>query len=213
MSRSARPELVLVLSDGEPHRNVLDQLPIGTYYRHVKRATLVAAVFVLSACQAAPPAIPVPSVSNGSSSFVVSLGEGIQLSLPGRASSTSSPDSACASQVFELKTSGGEYQAVLLAPGCTATTAIPENGDHGFYPSPPATAKVDWVSTPVGDAIVFSNQYSDCYSSCYMGTDEVALVSIANRVVQVIAPSSPAAGTTDRDRAGLVAVLQGLRRG
>lgn len=179
----------------------------------MKRAPLVAALFVLSACQAAPPAVPVPSVSNGSSTFVVTLGDGIQISLPGKASATSSPDSTCATQLFELKTSGGEYQAVLLAPGCTATTTIPENGNHGFYPSPPATAKVDRASTPVGDAVVFSNQYSDCYSSCYMGTDEVALVSIANRVVQVIAPSSPAAGTTERDRAGLVAVLQGLREG
>ncbi|MGV8850612.1 MAG: hypothetical protein ACOH16_13830 [Propionibacteriaceae bacterium] len=115
--------------------------------------------------------------------------------------------------MFEFKTSGGEYQAVLLAPGCAATTTIPENGNHGFYPSPPATAKVAPVSTPVGDAVVFSNQYSDCYSSCYMGTDEVALVSVASRVVQVIATSSPAAGTVDRDRAGLVAVLQGLRKG
>jgi len=140
-------------------------------------------------------------------------GRRIQISLPGKASATSSPDSTCATQVFELKTSGGEYQAVLLAPGCTETTTIPENGNHGFYPSPPATAKVDTAASPVGDAVVFSNQYSDCYSSCYMGTDEVALVSVANRVVQVIAPSSPAAGTTDRDRAGLVAVLQGLREG
>ncbi len=177
------------------------------------RALLVAAVFALSACQAAPAAAPVPSVSNGSSTFLVDLGDGIQLSLPGKASSTASPDTTCARQVFELKTSGGEYQAVLLAPRCTATTTIPENGNHGFYPSPPATAKVDRVSTPLGDAVVFSNPYSDCYSSCYMGTDEVALVSVANRVVQVIAPSSPAAGTTDRDRAGLVAVLQGLRKG
>jgi len=178
----------------------------------MKRAPLVAALFVLSACQAAPPAVPVSSVSNGPSTFVVTLGNGIQISLPGKASATSSPDSTCATQVFELKTSGGEYQAVLLAPGCTATTTIPENGNHGFYPSPPATAKVDRASTPVGNAVVFSNQYSDCYSSCYMGTDEVALVTIGNRVVQVIAPSSPAAGTTDRDRASLVAVLQGLRK-
>ena len=179
----------------------------------MNRATWVAALFVLSACQTAPPAVPISSVSNRPSTFVVTLGDGIQISLPGKASATSSPDSTCATQVFELKTSGGEYQAVLLAPGCTATTTIPENGNHGFYPSPPATAKVDTAASPVGDAVVFSNQYSDCYSSCYMGTDEVALVSIANRVVQVIAPSSPAAGTTERDRAGLVAVLQGLREG
>lgn len=197
---------------GGEHAPTSIDLFVVIYYRVMKRATLVAAIFVLSACQVAPPAVPVSSASNGPSTFVVTLGDGIQISLPGRASATSSPDSTCATQVFELKTSGGEYQAVLLAPGCTATTTIPENGNHGFYPAPPATAKVDKAATPVGDAVVFSNQYSDCYSSCYMGTDEVALVSIANRVVQVVAPSSPAAGTNDRDRAGLVAVLQGLRK-
>jgi hypothetical protein len=68
------------------------------------------------------------------------------------------------------------------------------------------------VATPVGDAVVFSNQYSDCSSSCYMGTDEVALVTVGTRVVQMIAVTAPASGTTERDRAGLVAVLQGLRR-
>ena len=55
----------------------------------------------------------------------------------------------CASQVFELKTSGGEYEAALLAPRCTATTTIPENGNHGFYPSP-HQATVDQVSMPLG---------------------------------------------------------------
>jgi hypothetical protein len=45
-----------------------------------------------------------------------------------------------------------------------------------------------------------------------MGTDEVALVAVGNRVVQVIAVTAPASGTMERDRVGLVAVLQGLRR-
>ena len=151
-------------------------------------------------------------MSNGPSSFLVTMGDGIQLSLPGRAASTTSLNAACASEVFQLKTTGGEYEVASLLPGCTATTAIPENGNHGFYPAAPPTALVDRVATPVGDAVVFSNQYSDCASSCYMGTDEVALVTVGTRVVQMIAVTAPASGTTERDRAGLVAVLQGLRR-
>lgn len=182
------------------------------YHRRMKRAALVSAVLALSACQTVPPATLAPSVSNGPTTFVASLGDGIQVSLPGTASLTASLDTTCAGQVFELKTTGGEYEAVLLLPGCAATTAIPENGNHGFYPSAPPTAQVDRVATPVGDAVVFSNQYSDCSSSCYMGTDEVALVTVGTRVVQVVALTAPASGTTERDRAGLVAVLQGLRR-
>jgi hypothetical protein len=43
-----------------------------------------------------------------------------------------------------------------------------------------------------------------------MGTDEVAL-KVGNRVVQVLAVTAPPSGTMERDRTGLVAVLQGLR--
>jgi hypothetical protein len=178
----------------------------------MKWAVLAAAVLALSACQSAPSATLAPSVSNGPSTFVVTLGERVQLSLPGTAGMASSLDPTCAGQMVELKTTGGEYQVVVLLPGCAATTSIPENGNHGFYPSPPPTAKPDLVPTPVGDSVVFSNQYSDCSSSCYMGTDEVALVTVGTSVVQVIAVTAPASGATTRDRAGLVAVLQGLRR-
>jgi hypothetical protein len=177
----------------------------------VKRTALVLAILALSACQS-PPSAPVPSVSNGPTSFLVTMVDGIQLSLAGTAGTTTSLDPTCASEVFELKTTGGEYEVASLLPGCTATTAIPENGNHGFYPAAPPTALVDRVATPVGDAVLFSNQYSDCSSSCYMGTDEVALVAVGSHVVQVIALTAPANGTTARDRAELVAVLQGLRR-
>lgn len=176
------------------------------------RPALVLVVLALSACQPAPPAAVAPSVSNGPSTFLVTLGDGIQLSLPGKAGVTASVDPTCAGQVVELKTSSGEYQAALLEPGCVATDTIAENGNHGFYPAAPATATVDRASTPVGEAVLFANQYSDCSSSCYMGTDEVALVTVGGRVVQVIAVTAPANGTTARDRAGLVAVLQGLRK-
>ena len=183
-----------------------------TYNPGVKRTALVLAILALSACQAGPPAPVAPPVSNGPSTFLVTLGDGIQLSLPGKASVAASLDPTCAPEVFEIKTIGGEYQAALLGTGCVATTTVPENGNHGFYPSAPPTARVDRVSTPVGAAVVFPNQYSDCSSSCYMGTDQVALVTVGARVVQVIAPTAPAAGTTDRDPTGLVAVLQGLRK-
>ncbi|MHB1009987.1 MAG: hypothetical protein ACYC1E_12275 [Propionibacteriaceae bacterium] len=36
---------------------------------------------------------------------------------------------------------------------------------------------------------------------------------VAGHVVQVVAVTAPASGTTGRDRAGLVSVLQGLRHG
>ena len=185
----------------------------------MKRTALVLAVLALSACQA-PTATtstaPVPSVRSTTTSVppivLLDLGAGIQLSVVGTVTTTISQNESCASAVHALRTADGVFQALLITPGCVATDTTPENGDHGFYPTPPAHATLDRVATPVGEATLFANQYSECTSSCYMGTDEVALVTVGSRVVQVVAVTAPASGTRNRDRAGLVALLQGLRR-
>ena len=179
----------------------------------MKRTALVLVVLALSACQPAPaePRLSA-TVTAGPSRVFVDLGEGIELSVTGTVTTTSSLDASCAIAVHGLRTTDGEFQALLITPGCVGTDNTPENGNHGFYPKAPANATVDRVVTPVGDAVVFSNQYSECTSSCYIGADEVALVTVGSRVVQVIAVTAPASGTMERDRTGLVAVLQGLRR-
>ena len=123
-----------------------------------------------------------------------------------------SSNADCASGVLRLTTATGEYAAVALKPGCVATSNTPENGDHGFYPTPPPRARTVQVETPVGTATLFTNQYSECTSSCYMGGDEVALVSVDGIVVQITAVTAPASGTIERDRKDLVQLLQGLTR-
>jgi len=180
----------------------------------MKRVVLVAGVLALSACQPAAPPPPVTTAvtTSGPSTFLVDLGDGIQLSLAGTATSTSSRDPRCANSMFQVRTTGGAFQVTLLEPSCAGNETTPGNGNHGFYPAAPATARTDRAATPIGEAVLFSNQYSECTNSCYMGTDEVALVTVGNRVVQVIAVTAPASGTMKRDRTGLVAVLQGLRR-
>ncbi len=188
----------------------------------MKWTALVLVVLALSACQVGTPSAteaPAPTTTatasstiSGPSTLLVDLGAGIQLSVDGTVTTKRSQDATCAPAVHGLRTSEGDFQALLITPGCVATDNTPENGNHGFYPAAPAKALVDRVSTPVGDAVVFSNQYSECTSSCYIGTDEVALVTVGTRVVQVIAVTAPASGTMERDRASLVAVLQGLRR-
>jgi len=180
----------------------------------VKRAALVLVTLALAACQPAPVPAPtaVPVTATTSGTTLVDLGDGVHLAVTGTVTSTPSLNATCADAVYAVKTSDGTFQALAIRPGCPGTTDIAENGDHGFYPTAPPRALVDHVATPVGDAIVFANQYSECTSSCYMGTDQVALVPVGSKVIQVIAVTAPASGTIDRDRAGLVAVLQGLRR-
>jgi hypothetical protein len=118
----------------------------------------------------------------------------------------------CASVVHRLTTSTGDYAAVELIPDCDATSDTPQNGDHGFYPKPPPRAKVEEAQTPVGPAAIFTNEYSECTSSCYIGGDEVALVTVDGTVVQITAVTAPANGSVKRSRADLVQLLQTLRR-
>ncbi len=127
----------------------------------------------------------------------------------GDAKLSADPTCAASIQRFSL---GGDYQGAVLTPGCVATADTPENGDHGFYPTPPPRARTAQIATPVGSATVFSNQYSECASSCYMGADEVALVTVDGMLVQIIAVTAPASGTTERNRNDLVRLLQNLRR-
>jgi hypothetical protein len=123
-----------------------------------------------------------------------------------------SPNVDCASVIRRFTATTGEYAAAALIAGCLGTTDTPLNGDHGFYPKPPATARTEQVQTPVGTATVFSNQYSECTSSCYMGADEVALLTVDGATVQIMAVSAPASGTRERSRADLIALLQTLGR-
>jgi hypothetical protein len=49
-------------------------------------------------------------------------------------------------------------------------------------------------------------------AGCTRAVPQSVTTTSDGRVVQVVAVTSPASGTTQRDRTGLVAVLQGLRR-
>ena len=179
-------------------------------------------VLVLAACQPTPAvptysttkdALPPPTLkpTMTSSTTVVNLGAGIELSVAGTVEGKTSPEVACSASIHALSTAIGDFQAVLIAPECD-WSGQPGNGNHGFYLKAPATATVERVATPIGDAAVFSNEYTECTNSCHTGTDEVALVTVGTRVVQVIAVTAPANGTKTRDRSALVNVLQWLRK-
>jgi hypothetical protein len=133
--------------------------------------------------------------------------------IPGVSKATEklSADLDCASVVHRLTTTSGDYAAVELIRDCSGTTDTPQNGDHGFYPKPPPTARVQEAQTPVGTAAIFTNQYSECTSSCYIGGDEVALLTVDGIVVQITAVTAPANGSVKRSRPDLVQLLQTLR--
>lgn len=141
----------------------------------------------------------------------VPVGAGISLDLEATVTATPSSDPGCAATLYDVRTSTGVYLVTTLEKGCVATADTPENGVHGFYPSPPPRAKLERLTTPVGPGVVFSNEYRECWSSCYIGTDEVAVVTAGTTLVQIIAPSAPGSGATGRDRADLLTVLQSLR--
>jgi len=174
----------------------------------MKRTALVLLALALSACQPAPavpttptlaaPTAPAPTTptSAAPSTVLVGFGDGIVLSVKGTETTAWASDATCASVVHRLDTADGAYQALLVLPGC-AWNDIPENGRHGYYPTAPPKATVARVDTPLGEAIVFSNQYSECTSSCYIGTDEVALATVDGHVLQVIAVTAPASGTAN----------------
>ncbi len=63
----------------------------------------------------------------------------------------------------------------------------------------------------MGAATLCTNQYPECTNICYIGGDEVALLTVDGAVVQIIAVTSPASGTKSRSRADLVQLLQSLR--
>lgn len=183
----------------------------------VKIAGLLSGVMLLSGCgltyvrmEPAPPETTVP-VARSSAPASIQVGP---LVIPGVMAVTEklSANSDCAAATRRLTTATGEYAAVALKPGCTATTNTPQDGDHGFYPKPPPRAKVEEAQTPVGTAAIFTNEYSECTSSCYIGGDEVALLTIDGIVVQITAVTAPANGSLKRSRADLVQLLQGLRR-
>ncbi len=166
---------------------------------------------LLGGCGLAPVSSPSAPAATNSDPSSVQVGV---LVVPGVISATDKPSTNpdCASVVKRFTVASGDYAAVVLTPGCPGTTNTPENGDHGYYPTPPPRAKVQQAETPVGTATLFTNQYSECTSSCYMGGDEVALVTVDGIVVQIIAVTAPASGSVDRNRADLVQLLQTLRR-
>lgn len=169
------------------------------------------AALVLAACSPVPQVSPSPTLlATPTISTEVVLGP-VRLSgvVVGDPKMSADPTCAASVQRFSL---AGDFQGAVLAPGCVATADTPENGNHGFYPAPPPRARTAQIATPVGPATVFSNQYSECTSSCYMGADEVALVTVDGATVQIIAVTAPASGTTERNRDDLVRLLQGLRR-
>lgn len=64
----------------------------------------------------------------------------------------------------------------------------------------------------MGPARILPNKYSECTNSCAYRTDEVALVDVGGRIIQVTAVTSPPGGETTRSRPELLELLQGLHR-
>jgi hypothetical protein len=155
---------------------------------------------------------PTPEPSVTPSHFVVDLGAGVKLAVLGEDSTWSTRDEhRCADDMHRLTTATGDYQVTLLRSDCTsAPKAL--NGFHGYFAEPPAGATVSTATTPIGPAQLFANEYEECTNSCGFATDEVALVSVGDRMVQVIATAQVGGSDHTRDRAQLVSLLQGLSK-
>jgi len=155
---------------------------------------------------------PTPEPSVTPSQFVVDLGDGVQLAVLGEDSAWATTDEyRCADTMHQLTTATGDYRVTLLRSDCTsAPKAL--NGFHGYFAAPPAGAEVSTAATPIGPAQLFSNEYEECTNSCGFATDEVALVAVGDRTLQVIAPARVGGSVHTRDRAQLVSLLQGLHK-
>jgi hypothetical protein len=155
---------------------------------------------------------PTPEPSVTPSQFVVDLGAGVKLAVLGEDSTWSTRDEyRCADDMHRLSTATGDYQVTLLRSDCTsAPKAL--NGFHGYFAAPPAGVEVATAATPIGPVLLFSNEYVECTNSCNSATDEVALVAVGDRTVQVIALARVGGSVHTRDRAQLVALLQGLSK-
>lgn len=154
---------------------------------------------------------PTPEPSVTPSQFVIDLGAGVKLAVIGEDSAWATHDEyRCADDMHRVTTATGDYQVTLLRSDCTsAPKAL--NGFHGYFAAPPAGAE-ETAATPIGPALLFSNEYVECTNSCDSGTDEVALVAVGDRTVQVIALAQVGGSVHTRDRGQLVALLQGLSK-
>ncbi len=156
--------------------------------------------------------LPTQSASGENKPFMeidVPLGKGVALTTFGEDSTTAWGPNDCAERVHQLTTPTGNYLVILIKPGCTGSPTA-GNGFHGYYAEPPGGFKS--AETPVGPAKVFSNSYYECTNHCTYGTDEVALVDVDGRIIQVTAVTRPSSGETTRSRLDLLELLKGLHR-
>ncbi|HEY3337933.1 MAG TPA: hypothetical protein VGK18_05485 [Propionicimonas sp.] len=169
----------------------------------------LAVAMVLAGCTLLPTPDPAPGTVVHLE-IHVPLGKGVTLIVDGEDAIAELSANDCAGQVHQLTTPTGRYLVVQIETGCTGSTTA-GNGSHGYYAEPPG-GTFEQVSTPAGPARIFSNTYYECTNSCAYGTDEVALVDVGGRIIQVSAVTSPSSGETTRSRPDLVRLLQGLRR-
>lgn len=159
--------------------------------------------------------IPTPAEPSTTAAFPqrsIDLGIGVELTIVGEDSAVEPADDGdCGGTVHRLTTSTGSYQLTVLGTECTNDPKA-LNGFHGYFVSPPQGAEVSTATTPIGPAQLFSHKYEECTNSCGFGTDEVALVAVDGRTVQVIAVAQVGGPARTRDRAQLVSLLQGLRK-
>jgi hypothetical protein len=167
----------------------------------------LALAMIIAGCTLLPGPDPSPSAVVYMA-IEVPLGKGVALTVNGEDSSSVPSPNDCAERVHQLTTVTGRYQVILIETGCTGSTTA-GNGFHGYYVEPPG-GTFEQVITPAGPAIIFSNKYYECTNSCAYGTDEVALVDVGGRIIQVTAVTSPSGGETTRSRPELVELLQGL---
>ena len=171
---------------------------------------VVALAMMLAGCTLLP--TPDPTPTGGAvvySEIDVPLDRGVALTLYGEDSASVPIPNDCTERVHHLTTPTGNYQAMLIKPGCTGSPTV-GNGFHGYFAEPPG-GTFEQVITPAGPARIFPSKYYECTNSCAYGTDEVALVDVGGRIIQVTAVTSPSGGQTTRSRPELVQLLQGLR--
>ena len=172
---------------------------------------VVALAMMLAGCTLLP--TPDPTPTGGAMVYGeidIPLGMGVALTLYGEDSASVPTPNDCAERVHHLSTPTGNYQAMIIKPGCTGSSTV-GNGFHGYFAEPPGGTS-EQVITGVGPTRIFPSKYYECTSSCAYDTDEVALVDAGGSIIQVTAVTSPSGGQTTRSRPELLQLLQGLHK-
>ncbi|MEU3270013.1 hypothetical protein ABZ639_04155 [Saccharomonospora sp. NPDC006951] len=121
------------------------------------------------------------------------------------------PAPECSGVGYEF--AGGDLVVEAFPPECEGKTDRVGNGNHGYYRSladVPQPVDVRRVTTGLGEAEVFTQEYFECTNSCSDWQEPVAIVTLDDPVDEDY-PTLVVRGVKDAfDRDALVVVLRAL---